>query len=68
VDGDAARARKGIISFAEQQLFKQDPLGRLIGAARRRLKQTVGRRVSRYGLSSQQFWVLVHLDDTDEPA
>ncbi|HEV7501963.1 MAG TPA: MarR family winged helix-turn-helix transcriptional regulator [Vicinamibacteria bacterium] len=49
-------------------MFKQDPLGRLIGAARRRLKQAVGRRVSRYGLSSQQFWVLIHLDDTDEPA
>jgi DNA-binding MarR family transcriptional regulator len=49
-------------------LSKQDPLGRLIGAARRRLKQAVGRRVSRFGLSSQQFWVLVHLDEEDGPA
>jgi DNA-binding MarR family transcriptional regulator len=49
-------------------LSKQDPLGRLIGVARRRLKQAVGRRVSPFGLSSQQFWVLVHLGEEDGPA
>ena len=49
-------------------MSEQVPLGRLIGAARRRLKQAVGRRVSRYGLSSQQFWVLVHLDEANGPA
>lgn len=49
-------------------MSEQDSLGRLIGLARRRLKQAVGRRVSPYGLSSQQFWVLVHLDRADAPA
>jgi len=49
-------------------LSKQDSLGRLIALARRRLKQAVGRRVAPHGLSSQQFWVLVFLDEEDEPA
>jgi DNA-binding MarR family transcriptional regulator len=49
-------------------LSKQDSLGRLIAVARRRLKQTVGRRVSGHGLSSQQFWVLVYLREEDGPA
>jgi DNA-binding MarR family transcriptional regulator len=48
-------------------LSDQDSLGRLIAVARRRLKQAVGRRVAHHGLSSQQFWVLVHLDDADGP-
>ncbi len=49
-------------------MSKQESLGRLIAVARRRLKQTVGRRVAGHGLSAQQFWVLVHLDEADEPA
>ena len=48
-------------------MSKQDSLGRLIAVARRRLKQTVGRRVVGHGLSSQQFWVLVYLDAEDGP-
>jgi DNA-binding MarR family transcriptional regulator len=48
-------------------LSKQDSLGRLIAVARRRLKQTVGRRVAGHGLSSQQFWVLVYLLEEDAP-
>src|SRR6476646_5452578 len=58
----------GLISFAEQLLSRQDSLGRLIAVARRRLKQTVGRRVAGHGLSSQQFWVLVFLLEEDGPA
>jgi DNA-binding MarR family transcriptional regulator len=57
-----------VYSFAEQLLSKQDSLGRLIAVARRRLKQAVGRRVAFLGLSAQQFWVLVFLDEADEPA
>jgi len=48
-------------------LSKQESLGRLIGLARRRLKQAVGRRVAPHGLSSQQFWVLVFLAEEDQP-
>ena len=48
-------------------MSKQDSLGRLIGLARRRLKQAVGRRVAPHGLSSQQFWVLVFLLEEDQP-
>jgi len=48
-------------------LPKQDSLARLIAVARRRLKQAVLRRVADYGLSSQQFWVLIHLDEEDGP-
>jgi DNA-binding MarR family transcriptional regulator len=36
-----------------------EPIGLLIGAVRRRIKQAVGSRVRAYGLSVQQFWVLV---------
>lgn len=43
-------------------------MGRLIGQARRRIKQAVGRRVSPHGLSPQQFWVLVNLYEGDEPS
>lgn len=46
---------------------QQDSLARLIGLARRRLKQAVGARVAPYGLSPQQFWVLVFLDLEDGP-
>ena len=46
---------------------KQDSLARLIGLARRRLKQATGARVARYGLSPQQFWVMVFLEETDGP-
>jgi DNA-binding MarR family transcriptional regulator len=44
---------------------QQDSLARLIGLARRRLKQAVGARVARYGLSPQQFWVMVFLEQAD---
>ena len=36
-----------------------EPIGLLIGAVRRRIKQAVGSRVRGYHLSTQQFWVLV---------
>jgi len=62
-----ARPAGGVYSFAEQMLSRQESLARLIAVARRRLKQTVGSRVSHHGLSAQQFWVLVHLDEEDGP-
>lgn len=38
---------------------QQEPIGILVGAVRRRIKQIVAARVSRYGLTPQQFLVLV---------
>jgi DNA-binding MarR family transcriptional regulator len=49
-------------------LLQQDSLARLIGLARRRLKQAVGRRVAAHGLTPQQFWALVYLHQNDGPA
>jgi DNA-binding MarR family transcriptional regulator len=52
----------------EQLLLKQDSVARLIGLARRRLRQVVGRRVARFELSPQQFWALVFLGSVEGPA
>ncbi len=38
---------------------RREPIGILIGAARRRIKQTTGARLRGAGLSPQQFWVLM---------
>jgi DNA-binding MarR family transcriptional regulator len=43
----------------------KEPVGLLIGAARRRLKRAVTDRVKPYGLTAQQFWVLVNIDEAD---
>lgn len=40
-------------------MAQQEPVGILVGAVRRRIKQIVAARVSRYGLTPQQFLVLV---------
>jgi DNA-binding MarR family transcriptional regulator len=40
------------------------PLGLLIAAARRSIKQAVARRLRRRGLSHQQFWLLIALHET----
>lgn len=40
-------------------LVQQEPIGILVGAVRRRIKQIVAARVSRYGLTPRQFFVLV---------
>ncbi len=52
----------------EQILPQQEFIARLIGLARRRLKQAVGRRSARFDLSPQQFWVIVFLRSTEGPA
>jgi DNA-binding MarR family transcriptional regulator len=48
-----------------QLLSEQEPVGLLIGAARRRIKQAVGHRLRGYGLTPQQFWVLVHVRERE---
>jgi DNA-binding MarR family transcriptional regulator len=48
-------------------LLEQEPIGRLIAATRRRIKQALGRRLRRQGLSPQQFGVLVNLDEAPGP-
>jgi len=45
--------------MSRQLLLQQEPVGLLIGAARRRIKQAVGHRLRPHGLTPQQFWVLV---------
>lgn len=47
---------------------QQEFIARLIGLARRRLKQAVGRRSAQFDLSPQQFWVIVFLRSTEGPA
>ena len=42
---------------------RNEPIGLLIGAVRRRIKQTVGSHVRRHRLSTQQFWVLVAIHE-----
>jgi DNA-binding MarR family transcriptional regulator len=39
----------------------EEHIGLLIATARRRIKQALGSRVRRYGLTPQQFWTLVAL-------
>lgn len=47
---------------------EQEPVGLLIGAARRRIKQAVGRRVRRLRLTPQQFWLLVAIGEGRAPS
>jgi DNA-binding MarR family transcriptional regulator len=44
------------------------PLGLLVGAVRRRLKQAVDVRARALGLSPQQFWVLMALAEMEGPS
>jgi DNA-binding MarR family transcriptional regulator len=46
-----------------QRLPQHEPVGLLVGAARRAIKQAVGRRVSRFRLTPQQFWLLVAIQE-----
>ena len=48
-----------------QVLSSAEPIGLLIAVARRRIKQAVGSRVRELGLSPQQFWVLVAVDEVE---
>jgi DNA-binding MarR family transcriptional regulator len=41
----------------------EEPIGLLIGAARRRIKQAVGSRARSLRLTTQQFWVLVAISE-----
>jgi MarR family transcriptional regulator, organic hydroperoxide resistance regulator len=46
----------------------KEPVGLLIAAARRRMKRAVQERVAPHGLTVQQFWVLVNIDEADHPS
>lgn len=46
----------------------KEPVGLLIAAARRRMKRLVQERVAAHGLTPQQFWVLVNIDEADGPS
>lgn len=45
-----------------------EPVGLLIAAARRRIKQVVGRRVRHLRLTPQQFWLLVAIQEGRAPS
>jgi DNA-binding MarR family transcriptional regulator len=46
----------------------KEPVGLLIAAARRRMKRVVQERVRPHGLTPQQFWALVNIDEADHPS
>ncbi|HEY6907730.1 MAG TPA: MarR family winged helix-turn-helix transcriptional regulator [Myxococcales bacterium] len=46
----------------------KEPVGLLIAAARRRMKRVVEDRVRPHGLTPQQFWLLVNIDEADGPS
>ena len=48
-----------------QELRREDGIGLLIGAARRRIKQVVWSRLEPFGVTPQQFWVLLVLHEDD---
>ena len=50
-------------TIQKQALQRGASVGLLIGLARRRIKQTVGRLVQPFGLSPQQFWFLITLEE-----
>lgn len=45
-----------------------EPVGLLIGAARRGIKQAVGRRLGRFRLTPPQFWVLLAIQEGRAPS
>lgn len=46
----------------------KEPVGLLIAAARQRMKRAVHDRVAPHGLTPQQFWVLVNIDEMEGPS
>ncbi len=47
----------------QKQATHKEPLGLLIAATRRRIKQIVLTRAAQFGLTPQQFWLLVALEE-----
>src|SRR3954465_4621323 len=45
-----------------------EPVGLLIAAARARMKRAVTDRVRPHGLTPQQFWALINIDEADGPS
>jgi DNA-binding MarR family transcriptional regulator len=45
--------------------LNKEPVSLLIGAARRRIKRAVTDRVRAHGLTSQQFWVFINIDEVE---
>ena len=45
-----------------------EPVGLLIAAARASMKRAVTDRVRPHGLTPQQFWALIHIDEADGPS
>src|SRR5947207_15483899 len=61
--------RGGRIRFLSRQLLsEQEPVGLLIGAARRRVKQAVGHRLPGHRLPPPPFWGLINVREPAGPA
>ena len=61
----------GLVVFATNSGYAapvKEPVGLLIAAARRRMKRAVQDRVAPHGLTPQQFWVLVNIDEAEGPS
>jgi DNA-binding MarR family transcriptional regulator len=56
------------IGCTSQQVPGKEPVGLLIAAARRRMTRAVTERVRPHGLTAQQFWALVNIDEADSPS
>src|SRR3954470_5383905 len=52
-----------------KQVFvaEDEPIGLLAGALRRRIRELVSAQVARFGLTAQQFWVLVAVSELEAP-
>ena len=48
--------------------MQKEPVGLLIAAARKAMKRAVAARVQSHGLTPQQFWALVNIDEADGPS
>ena len=46
----------------------KEPIGLLIGAARRQIKRVVTERVRAHDLTAQQFWVLINIEEGKGPS
>ena len=46
----------------------KEPVGLLIAAARQRMKRAVQERVAPHGLTPQQFWALINIDEMEGPS
>lgn len=55
----------GFATISRYAPYVKEPVGLLIAAARRSMKRAVHDRVAPHGLTPQQFWALVNIDEAE---